>query len=86
MSVARLSPLKWSSRTAPVILAAKIAMLNATGRNELGDVGVLTSGEGEGGLKLGRGTAERDSEEHQHGATPDRFMAHVAMQEADENG
>ena len=26
------------------------------------------------------------SEEHWHGATPDRFMAHVAIQEADENG
>ena len=25
-------------------------------------------------------------EEHWHGATPDRFMAHVAMQEADANG
>jgi quercetin dioxygenase-like cupin family protein len=25
-------------------------------------------------------------EEHWHGATPDRFMAHVAMQEADETG
>ena len=25
-------------------------------------------------------------EEHWHGATPDRFMAHVAMQEADEDG
>ena len=25
-------------------------------------------------------------EEHWHGATPDRFMAHVAMQEADEAG
>jgi len=25
-------------------------------------------------------------EEHWHGATPDRFMAHVAMQEGDENG
>ncbi len=25
-------------------------------------------------------------EEHWHGATPDRFMSHVAMQEADENG
>ena len=25
-------------------------------------------------------------EEHWHGATPDRFMAHLAMQEADENG
>ena len=25
-------------------------------------------------------------EEHWHGATPDRFMAHIAMQEADENG
>lgn len=25
-------------------------------------------------------------EEHWHGATPDRFMAHVAMQEADQNG
>lgn len=25
-------------------------------------------------------------EEHWHGATPDRFMAHVAMQEADGNG
>src|SRR3954470_11566889 len=25
-------------------------------------------------------------EEHWHGATADRFMAHVAMQEADENG
>jgi quercetin dioxygenase-like cupin family protein len=25
-------------------------------------------------------------EEHWHGATLDRFMAHVAMQEADENG
>jgi quercetin dioxygenase-like cupin family protein len=25
-------------------------------------------------------------EEHWHGATPDRFMAHVAIQEADENG
>jgi quercetin dioxygenase-like cupin family protein len=25
-------------------------------------------------------------EEHWHGATPDRFMAHVAVQEADENG
>jgi len=25
-------------------------------------------------------------EEHWHGATPDRFMAHVAMQEADEHG
>ena len=25
-------------------------------------------------------------EEHWHGATPDRFMAHVAMQEADEQG
>ena len=23
---------------------------------------------------------------HWHGATPDRFMSHVAMQEADENG
>ena len=26
------------------------------------------------------------NEEHWHGATPDRFMAHVAIQEADENG
>jgi quercetin dioxygenase-like cupin family protein len=26
------------------------------------------------------------NEEHWHGATPDRFMAHVAMQEADEEG
>lgn len=26
------------------------------------------------------------NEEHWHGATPDRFMAHVAMQEADERG
>jgi quercetin dioxygenase-like cupin family protein len=25
-------------------------------------------------------------EEHWHGATPDRFMSHVAMQEADERG
>lgn len=25
-------------------------------------------------------------EEHWHGATPDRFMAHVAMQEADDEG
>jgi quercetin dioxygenase-like cupin family protein len=25
-------------------------------------------------------------EEHWHGAAPERFMAHVAMQEADENG
>src|SRR3978361_1623658 len=25
-------------------------------------------------------------EEHWHGATPDRYMAHVAMQEADETG
>ena len=25
-------------------------------------------------------------EEHWHGATPERFMAHVAVQEADENG
>ncbi len=25
-------------------------------------------------------------EEHWHGATPDRFMAHIAMQEADEDG
>lgn len=25
-------------------------------------------------------------EEHWHGARPDRFMAHVAMQEADDNG
>jgi quercetin dioxygenase-like cupin family protein len=25
-------------------------------------------------------------EEHWHGATPDRFMAHVAIQEADQNG
>lgn len=25
-------------------------------------------------------------EDHWHGATPDRFMAHVAMQEADEGG
>jgi quercetin dioxygenase-like cupin family protein len=25
-------------------------------------------------------------EEHWHGACPGRFMAHVAMQEADENG
>jgi quercetin dioxygenase-like cupin family protein len=26
------------------------------------------------------------NEEHWHGATADRFMAHVAMQEADEEG
>lgn len=26
------------------------------------------------------------NEEHWHGATPDRFMAHVAIQEADEQG
>ena len=26
------------------------------------------------------------NEEHWHGATADRFMAHVAIQEADENG
>ena len=26
------------------------------------------------------------NEEHWHGATEDRFMAHVAMQEADETG
>jgi quercetin dioxygenase-like cupin family protein len=25
-------------------------------------------------------------EEHWHGATPDRFMAHVALNEADEQG
>ena len=25
-------------------------------------------------------------EQHWHGATPERFMAHVAIQEADENG
>jgi quercetin dioxygenase-like cupin family protein len=28
----------------------------------------------------------KPDEEHWHGATPDRFMAHVAMQEADEEG
>lgn len=26
------------------------------------------------------------NEEHWHGASPDRFMSHIAMQEADENG
>jgi quercetin dioxygenase-like cupin family protein len=26
------------------------------------------------------------NEEHWHGATPDRFMAHIAMQEADDRG
>ena len=26
------------------------------------------------------------NEEHWHGATPDRFMAHIAMQEADDQG
>jgi quercetin dioxygenase-like cupin family protein len=26
------------------------------------------------------------NEDHWHGATPDRFMAHVAIQEADESG
>ncbi len=25
-------------------------------------------------------------EEHWHGATPDRFMAHIAIQEADQDG
>ena len=47
---------------------------------------VATRGGGVQEIRPGDVVYIEPDEEHWHGATADRFMAHVAMQEADENG
>lgn len=47
---------------------------------------VATKGNGITVIKPGDVVYIEPDEEHWHGAAPDRFMAHVAIQEADEQG
>ena len=47
---------------------------------------VATRGGGAQEIRPGDVVAIEPGEEHWHGATPDRFMAHIAMQQADEAG
>ena len=47
---------------------------------------VATRGDGVRQLRPGDVVYIEPGEEHWHGATPDRFMAHVAIQEADASG
>ena len=47
---------------------------------------VVTRGDGVRELRPGDVVYIEPGEEHWHGATPDRFMAHVALQEADASG
>ena len=54
-------------------------------------IGYVASRGGDGGSEIqeirpGDVIYIEPGEEHWHGATPDRFMAHVAIQEADESG
>jgi quercetin dioxygenase-like cupin family protein len=50
-------------------------------------VGLVASRDGEvKEIRPGDVVYIEPGEEHWHGATEDRFMSHVAMQEADENG
>jgi quercetin dioxygenase-like cupin family protein len=47
---------------------------------------VATRGDGVREIRPGDVVYVEPGEEHWHGATADRFMAHVAMQEADDDG
>ena len=49
-------------------------------------VGLVATREGVQEIRPGDVVYVEPGELHWHGATPERFMAHVAMQEADENG
>lgn len=63
-------------------------------KHPLGQVLYVTEGEGraqrKGGpveaIKAGDAVTFEAGEEHWHGAAPDRFMTHIAIQEADEQG
>ena len=47
---------------------------------------VATRADGVREIRPGDVVYVEPGEEHRHGATPDRFMAHVAIQEADDDG
>lgn len=49
-------------------------------------IGLVATGDGVQEIRPGDVVYIEPDERHWHGATPDRFMAHIAMQEADENG
>jgi quercetin dioxygenase-like cupin family protein len=49
-------------------------------------IGLVGTGSGVQEIRPGDVVYIEPREEHWHGATPDRFMAHVAIQEADERG
>ncbi|AKT50396.1 (R)-mandelonitrile lyase [Arsenicicoccus sp. oral taxon 190] len=49
-------------------------------------IGLIGTREGVREFRPGDVVYIEPGEEHWHGATPDRFMSHVAIQEADESG
>lgn len=49
-------------------------------------IGLVANRDGVREIRPGDSIYIEPGEEHWHGATPERFMAHVAIQEADENG
>jgi quercetin dioxygenase-like cupin family protein len=49
-------------------------------------IGLVATRDGVQEIRPGDVVYIEPGEQHWHGATPDRFMAHVAIQEADENG
>ena len=49
-------------------------------------IGLVATRDGVQEIRPGDVVYIEPGEEHWHGATADRFMAHVAIQEADENG
>lgn len=49
-------------------------------------IGLVATRDGVREIQPGDVVYIEPGEEHWHGATPDRFMAHVAIQEADETG
>jgi quercetin dioxygenase-like cupin family protein len=49
-------------------------------------IGLVAARDGVQEIRPGDVVYIEPGEEHWHGATPDRCMAHIAMHEADENG
>ena len=49
-------------------------------------IGLVATRDGAREIRPGDVVYIEPNEEHWHGATPERFMAHVAIQEADEHG
>lgn len=63
------------------------AVRNPDGRLYVTDgIGLVATRAGVQEIRPGDVVYVEPDEEHWHGATPDRLMAHVAMQEADDQG